>query len=223
MLANTSAGSGHHNKSLICVPLRNDDGSRVRGVSVARKLEKMGMHASDTAQLHFEDVRVPKRYRIGEEGQGFIYQMKQFQEERMYAALNTATNCELAIGETIAYTRERTAFGKPILDTQVVHFRLAELQSEVEALRALTWKAVDMHVAGADATPLASMAKLKAGRLLREVNDACLQYFGGMGFMDETPISRRYRDGRLMSIGGGADEVMLSVIAKHMGILPAGR
>lgn len=223
MLANTSADGGHRNKSLICVPLRNSDGSGVHGVTIARKLSKLGMNSSDTAQLHFEDVRVPKRFRIGEEGQGFIYQMQQFQEERLYTALNTATNCEQAIRETIDYTRQRIAFGRKILDNQVVHFRLAELQTEVELLRALAWKAVELHVAGEDVTPLASMAKLKAGRLLREVNDACLQYFGGMGFMDETLISRRYRDGRLMSIGGGADEVMLSVIAKHMGILPGVR
>lgn len=223
MLANTSPGPGHRNKSLICVPLRNEDGSRVRGVSVERKLSKLGMHSSDTAQLNFDAVRVPKRFRIGEEGQGFIHQMQQFQEERLYTALNTVTNCELAIGETIEYTHQRKAFGRRILDNQVVQFRIAELQTEIELLRALAWKSVEMYVRGDDVTQLASMAKLKAGRLLREVNDACLQYFGGMGFMNDTLISRRFRDGRLMSIGGGADEVMLAVIAKQMGLVGRAR
>jgi citronellyl-CoA dehydrogenase len=219
MLANTGEGKGHANKSLIVVPLR-EGGRRARGVSVGRKLKKMGMHSSDTALLHFEDVRVPVRNLIGEEGRGFTYQMMQFQEERLYAALKSAVGCERMIEATTDYTRQRRAFGKSILDNQVVHFRLAELMTEVEALRALTWKSIDIHVGGGDCTKFASMAKLKGGRLQREVADACLQYWGGMGFMDETPISRSFRDGRLGSIGGGADEVMLGIIAKYMGILP---
>jgi len=130
---------------------------------------------------------------------------------------------ERTIEMTIDYTRQRETFGKPVLYNQVVHFRLAELMTEVEALRALTWKAVEMHVAGEDCTKLASMAKLKAGRLTREVNDSCLQYWGGMGYMTETLVSRNYRDGRLLSIGAGADEVMLGIIAKLMGLLPSKR
>ena len=214
LLANTGDGPMHRNKTMICVPMKT------KGVTVARTLTKLGMHSSDTAQIHFDDVRVPQSYRIGEEGLGFTYQMVQFQEERMFAALGALTGMQRTIDETIAYTRERKAFGKSILDNQVVHFRLAELQTELEALRALTWLAVERYVAGEDMTKLASMAKLKAARLQREVNDACLQYWGGMGFMAETPVSRRYRDGRLASIGGGADEVMLQIIAKMMGTLP---
>ena len=219
MLANTGEGTGHSNKSLIIVPL-HENRQRVKGVSVGKKLKKMGMHSSDTALLYFEDVRVPARNLIGEEGRGFMYQMMQFQEERLYAALKSAVGCERMIDATIDYTRQRKAFGKSILDNQVVHFRLAELMTEVESLRALTWKSIDIHVGGGDCTKFASMAKLKGGRLQREVADACLQYWGGMGFMDETPISRSFRDGRLGSIGGGADEVMLGIIAKYMGILP---
>src|SRR5262249_5688693 len=124
------------------------------------------------------------------------------------------------IDETIAYTGQRMAFGQSILDNQVVHFRLAELQTEVEMLRALTYRAADLLVKGEDVTMLASMAKLKSGRLSREIADACRQYYGGMGFMNETPISRAYRDTRLGSIGGGADEIMLGIICKQMGILP---
>ncbi len=224
MLANTGdASSGlHANKSLICVPLK-ENGQRAKGVTIARKLKKMGMHSSDTAEIFFDDVRVPVANRIGEEGAGFTYQMLQFQEERLYAAVSSVVGCERIIDDTIAYTRDRKVFGQSLLDNQVVHFRLAELATEVAALRALTWQCVAAHVAGEDVTRLASMAKLKGGRLQREVADSCLQYWGGMGFMDESRISRAYRDGRLGSIGGGADEVMLGIIAKTMGILPARR
>jgi citronellyl-CoA dehydrogenase len=210
----------HRNKSIICVPLR-ENGERVKGITVERKLKKMGMHSSDTAELHFEDVRVPASNVVGEPGMGFTYQMMQFQEERMYAATSATTGLRRNIEETIAYTSQRMIFGKSVLDNQVVHFRMAELMTEVEALKAMTWKAIEMHIGGEDCTLLASMAKLKAGRLQREVADSCLQYWGGMGFMDESRISRSFRDGRLGSIGGGADEVMLSIISKYMGILPS--
>lgn len=221
MLANTGSSSEnrHLNKSLICVPLK-ENGERVKGVTINRKLKKMGMHSSDTAEIFFEDVRVPTKNLIGEEGKGFIYQMMQFQEERLYAAIGNYSGCENIINETIEYTRQRKTFGKPIIDNQIVHFRLSELMTEVEALKALTWKGIEIHVNGGDCTKLASMSKLKSTRLAREVNDACLQYWGGMGFMDETPVSRAYRDQRLGSIGGGSDEVMLGIISKYLDILP---
>jgi citronellyl-CoA dehydrogenase len=214
LLANTSAGDVHKNKSLICVPMKT------KGVEVARKLDKLGMRSSDTAQIFFDDVRVPQRYLIGEEGRGFVYQMLQFQEERLWTAAASLKSLERLIAETIEYTRNRKAFGRSILDNQVVHFRLAELASEVELLRALVYRACELYVAGTDVTRLASMAKLKAGRLRREVSDSCLQYWGGMGYMNETPVSRAFRDDRLMSIGAGADEIMLTIICKLMGTLP---
>jgi citronellyl-CoA dehydrogenase len=214
LLANTSEAAPHRNKSLICVPMKT------KGVDVARKLDKLGMRSSDTAQIFFDDVRVPQRFLIGEEGKGFTYQMMQFQEERLWAAAAYLKAMERMIAQTIDYTRSRQAFGKSILDNQVVHFRLAELATEIELLRALVYRACELYLAGTDVTRLASMAKLKAGRLQREAADACLQYWGGMGYMNESPISRAYRDGRLGSIGGGADEVMLSIICKLMGTLP---
>jgi citronellyl-CoA dehydrogenase len=214
LLANTSDGQVHKNKSLICVPMKT------KGVEVARKLDKLGMRSSDTAQIFFEDVRVPQTNLIGEEGKGFTYQMLQFQEERLWAAAAALKSLEQLIEETIEYTRNRKAFGKPILDNQVVHFRMAELSTEIELLRALVYRACELYLSGADVTKLASMTKLKAGRLRREVSDACLQYWGGMGYMNETPVSREFRDGRLMSIGGGADEIMLAIICKLMGTLP---
>ncbi|MFL6714059.1 MAG: acyl-CoA dehydrogenase family protein [Sulfurifustis sp.] len=214
LLVNTGEGPVHKNKSLICVPMKT------KGVTVARTLDKLGMRASDTAQIFFDDVRVPQRYRIGEEGKGFVYQMQQFQEERLWGAVTSLRSMDKAIANVIEYTRNRKVFGKPLLDNQVVHFRMAELQTEVESLRALVYRAVEQLIQGKDVTPLASMAKLKAGRLIREVADSCLQYYGGMGFMSENPITRMYRDSRLLSIGGGADEIMLGIIAKYMGTLP---
>jgi citronellyl-CoA dehydrogenase len=213
-LANTSADAPHRNKSLIIVPLK------ARGVTVERRLRKIGMHSSDTAQIHFDGVRVPLRHRIGDEGKGFTYQMLQFQEERLWAGANTLRALDGVIQDTIEYTRGRQIFGRPVLDNQVVHFTLAELQTEVEALRALVYRATELYVAGQDVTALASMAKLKAGRLTREVSDKCLQFWGGMGFTWDNSVSRLYRDGRLTSIGGGADEVMLSILCKSMGTLP---
>jgi len=212
-LANTGDGPAHRNKSLIIIPMDSP------GIT-KHKIRKIGMMSSDTAQLFFDDVRIPQSNRIGEEGKGFIYQMQQFQEERLFAAARGPRVMEEAINETIEYTRQRKAFGKSILDNQVVHYRLAELQTEVEALRALTFHAVERYVAGEDVTKLASMAKLKVGRLQREVMDSCLQYWGGQGYVWESSISRRFRDFRLTSIGGGADEIMLKVITKLMGISP---
>jgi citronellyl-CoA dehydrogenase len=193
---------------------------KTRGVEVGKRIRKLGMHASDTAQLHFDGVRVPQRYRIGEEGMGFIYQMEQFQIERLWGSLNNCGFAQRAIDMTIEYTRERKAFGHSILDNQWVHYKLAEYQTEVEALRSLCWRAVEMVVKGEDATRLATMAKLKAGRVIRTVADGCLQFWGGMGFTHESRIARIYRDGRLTSIGGGADEVMLQILSKYMGTLP---
>lgn len=214
VLANTSDGAPHRNKSLIIVPMKT------KGVSVARKLRKIGMDSSDTAQLFFDDVRVPQRYRIGEEGLGFSYQMEQFQIERLWGALNSMGGAQRCIEMTIAYTRERKAFGRPLLDNQWIHYKLAEMQADVDCVRALAWKCVEDVVAGRDATRLATVAKLKAGRVVREVVSGCLQFWGGMGYMNDSLISRFYRDTRLTSIGGGADEVMLQILCKYMGTFP---
>jgi citronellyl-CoA dehydrogenase len=213
LLANTSEGKPHENKSLIIVPMD------AKGIE-KQKITKIGMRSSDTAQLFFDNVRVPRRNLIGIEGTGFMMQMLQFQEERLYAAANSLKMLDKLIDQTIAYCKERHTFGQPLLNNQVIHFRLAELRTDVEALRSLTYRAVEEYVAGQDVTKLASMAKLKCGRLIREVADACLQYWGGMGFTWDNPISQAFRDGRLVSIGGGADEIMLGIICKLEGTLP---
>ncbi len=217
LLANTSDDKPHVNKSLIMVPMNSP------GISVGAPLDKLGMRSSQTAPVFFDDVRVPQRNRIGQEGAGFMMQMLQFQEERLFGAANMLRGLEQCVERTIDYCRERHTFGHALLDNQVIHFRLAELQSEIECLRALVYQATEQYVQGQDVTRLASMAKLKAGRLGREVTDSCLQYWGGMGFMWDNPVARAYRDVRLVSIGAGADEIMLGIICKLMGILPGKR
>ena len=213
LLANTSEGPVHSNKSLIIVPMD------AKGITT-QKIKKIGMNSSDTAQIFFDNVRVPRRNLIGTEGAGFMMQMIQFQEERLYGAANSLLMMDRLIDLTIEYCKERSTFGTPLIHNQVIHFRLAELRTEVELLRSLTYRAVEEYVQGKDVTKLASMAKLKCGRLIREVADSCLQYWGGMGFTYDNPISQAYRDGRLVSIGGGADEIMLGIICKFEGTLP---
>jgi citronellyl-CoA dehydrogenase len=212
LLANTSDGAVHRNKSLIIMPMD------AKGIEVARKIDKVGMRSSDTAQLYFDNVRVPRRNLIGQENMGFIYQMEQFQYERLWAGFSTIGSLQRAIDGTIEYTRDRKAFGKALLDNQYIQFKLAEYQAELDLLQAACWQAAEVICNGEDATRLATVCKLKAGRLAREVADGCLQFWGGMGFTEEVDISRIWRDGRLSSIGGGADEVMLQILSKLMGI-----
>ncbi|MBA3979396.1 MAG: acyl-CoA dehydrogenase [Alcanivorax sp.] len=214
LLANTSDGKPHMNKSLIVVP--KDAG----GITVDKPLNKLGMRSSQTAQVFFDNVRVPQRNLIGTEGMGFMMQMIQFQEERLWGAVSGLKGYDKLIQLTIDYAKDRQIFGMPLIDNQSVHFRLAELKTEVELLRSLIWRACEEYINGKDVLQLASMAKLKAGRMSREVADACIQYWGGNGFMWDNPASRAWRDGRLGSIGGGADEVMLGIICKTMDILP---
>ncbi|MES2361706.1 MAG: acyl-CoA dehydrogenase family protein [Pseudomonadota bacterium] len=219
MLVNTGDGPAHKNKSLVMVPMRDGPkGKLTKGIEVAQKIRKIGMNSSDTGLIYFDDVRVPQRNLIGQEGQGFIYQMQQFQEERLWAAVSSLVTMDHCIRATIEWAQERKMFNATLADQQWVQFKLAELQTEVEALRALAWSACDQYVQGQDVLQLASMAKLKAGRLNRTVADTCLQFWGGMGFTWENRVSRLFRDGRLGSIGGGADEVMMGIIAKTMGI-----
>ncbi len=212
LLANTSDDQKHVNKSLIIVP------TDVPGFSTSSRLNKLGMRASDTAQLFFDDVVVPQRYLIGEEGKGFTYQMMQFQEERIAGSAITIKGLENCINETIEYTSQRQAFGKPLLNNQIINMKLAEMQMEIESLRALTYRACETYINGGDPTLLASYAKLKAGKLCNSIPTECLQFWGGMGYMWDNPVGRAMRDMRLTSIGGGADEVMLGIIGKMMGL-----
>ena len=236
LLANTSGGPAHSNKSLICVPMDSPGISKSKiykmvksfleiSVKILKSIDCIfyfkGMRTSDTAQIFFDNVRVPQSHVIGEEGKGFLYQMQQFQEERLFCAAVCVKALDKCILDTIEYTRSRKAFNATLLDNQYIQFRLGELQTEVECLRALLYRATNRYVNGQDVTLLASMSKLKAGRLCRELTDGCLQFWGGMGYSEESLISRSHRDMRLNAIGGGADEVMLSIIAKLMGMSKA--
>ena len=214
LLANTSEGQVHKNKSLIVVP------TNTPGITFSERLDKLGARASDTAQIFFDDVRVPQRHRIGEEGQGFIYQMQQFQEERLWCVLSALRAFENCIDKTIEYARDRQIFGQSVLDNQYVHYQLAEMQAEVELLRSLSYDAVERMVQGEDVTKLATIAKLKVGRLAKTLPTDCLQFWGGMGMMWDNFVSRALRDFRIVAIGGGTDETMLAVLSKIMGIHP---
>ncbi len=224
LLANTSepvGGNLHHNKSLIMVRLR-ENGQLVPGIT-AHKIEKIGMHSSDTGHLFFDNLRVPRRNLIGQEGHGFMYQMQQFQEVRLWAAASNWGGLQQLIRQTIEYAQQRQMFGGYLSDMQWFQFKMGELATEVQALRCMLYHACEEYVAGRDVLELATMCKLKAGRASREVADTCLQFWGGMGFTWDNPVSRAYRDGRLGSIGGGADEVMLGILTKTLGIARKGR
>jgi citronellyl-CoA dehydrogenase len=208
LLARTADDPGYHSFSLFVVP------TRLPGFQVSRKLNKMGCHSSDTAELFFDAVRIPAENLIGKEGEGFIYQMQQFQHERFSVLPMSYISAEEMIAMTVEHIRSRIVFGKPLISKQVLRHRLADWQSEIECLRQLTYHIVRMKEASLDVTREVSMGKLCAARVIQKVADGCLQMYGGLGFMDEMLISRCYRDARLLSIGGGADEVMREIIAR---------
>jgi citronellyl-CoA dehydrogenase len=211
LLARTSDEGGYRGMSQIVVPTDSP------GFTVSRRLDKLGNRSSDTAELFFEDVRVPVSNTIGEIGRGFQQQMAQFVVERMFAAYGAVGSCRHALERTRDYLRQRQVFGKPLLGQQYVAFRLAELAAQVDLLQSHNYACAEAYMAGEDTTRHATVAKLTAGRLLREVADTCLQFHGGMGYMEENWTSRFFRDSRLASIGGGADEVMLQVLARMDG------
>ena len=211
LLARTSEAPGYHSFSLFVVP------TDLPGFKVSKKLDKLGMRASDTAELYFDGVRIPSQNLIGQEGEGFIYQMKQFQHERFSALPMCYTTAEDLIRETAVYLKGRVVFGEPLIKKQVLRHRLVNWLAEIECLRQFTYHIVRMKSAGLDATREISMGKVIGGDLLSKVADGCLQMYGGMGFMSEMRISRAFRDARLFSIGAGASEVLCDVLAKIEG------
>ena len=211
LLARTSDDPGYNGMSLIVVP------TDVAGVVVSRKLEKLGMWSSDTAELSFTDVRVPVANTIGEIGRGFQQQMVQFQAERLMTFYKQVGSIELALARTRDYLRERRAFGAPLLANQHLQFVLAELSARHDVLKQYARTTADSVLRGEDATRFATIGKLLGSRLQREVADVSVQFHGGMGYMDENWTSRYFRDTRLDSIGAGADEVMLRILARMDG------
>ena len=212
LLARTSDEGGYMGMSQIIVP------TDTPGFSVGRAIKKMGNHSSDTGELVFEDVRVPVSNTVGEIGRGFQQQMSQFQDERLIAAYMVCGSMRKAIDRTIESLRQRDAFGKPLLANQYIQYKLAELIAEIDIVTEYAYTAGERYAAGEDVSRMATIAKLKTGRLQREVADTCVQFHGGMGYAEEMWPARYYRDGRLTSIGGGADEVMLRVIAMMEGM-----
>lgn len=207
LLVRTSEEGSYRGMSQILFP------TTTPGFTVSRSLKKLGNKCSDTAELSFVDARVPVANTIGEVGKGFGQQMRQFQNERMIATYAAVGSMALALERTAAYLKERHAFGQPLLANQYLQYSLAELSAELDLLRHYNYACAAAYMRGEDTTRFATIAKLKAGRLQRQVADTCLQYHGGIGYMDETWVSRFFRDGRLLSIGGGADEVMLRVLS----------
>ena len=212
LLARTSDEPGAKGFSQIVVP------TDLPGFAVSRKLDKLGMRSSDTAELTFTDLRVPVTNTIGEIGRGFQQQMTQFQNERMSAAYDRVGGLQQALDRTRDYLKQRTAFGKALIDNQHVAFRLAELYARLDMLRHYNYACAEAYMRGEDTSRYATVAKLEIGRLSREVAATCLQYHGGIGYMEETWTARFLRDMALTSIGGGADEVMLQVLTKLDGL-----
>lgn len=207
--AKTDKDRGHRGISLFIVE-RDTPGFRL-----AKKLQKLGNHSSDTGELVFEDVRIPRSNLIGEEGKGFYYIMANFQDERLIAASLAVGAAQQALEDTLRYTRERRAFGKRLFDHQTVAHRLADMATELEAARQLTYYAAEVLQRGGDCSTEVSMAKLFAAEVANRIAYHCLQLHGGYGYIQEFPIERFFRDIRLSPIGGGTSEIMREIIAKR--------
>jgi len=220
LLVKTQPDAGAHGCSFFLVP------TSLKGFSVSKKLEKIGNHASDTAELFFDGVRVPRRYMLGEPNHGFMYLMQNFQTERLIAAVGAAAGTKLLLDDAVSYGRERSVFGKPLIKREIWQHRFVDLYTKVEMLQAFVYKCVDHYneeryvkkePISMETVKLISMAKIAAGDLASEVTDACLQFHGGWGYIEDFPIARAYRDQRLLRIGGGTSEVLRYYLAKLMG------
>jgi citronellyl-CoA dehydrogenase len=221
MLVKTNPDGGAHGCSFFLVP------TDTKGFRVGRKLEKIGNHASDTAELFLEDVRIPKRYLLGEENMGFMYLMQNFQSERLIGAVSGIAGARLAVEYSRKYGEERVVFGKPIIKREVWQHRFVDMYTKIEMAEALNDRAVDHYNheryvektnVSFDTVKLISMAKIVAGDLVAEVMDQCLQFHGGWGYVEEYMIARAWRDARLLRIGGGTSETMTYYLAKLMGL-----
>ena len=186
------------------------------GLRVSRALDKHGWRSSDTAELVFENCRVPAANLLGEEGQGFYAIMRNFQNERTVIGAMAMSEAQTALELTLDYVTTRKAFGAPLYDKQAIRQRLAMLAARVEAGRQLVYHAAFLDAQGVDCTREVSMAKAYCGELVNEVMYDCVQFHGGMGFMRESTIERMARDARVQAIGGGATEVMLEEVAKRL-------
>ncbi|HWL88968.1 MAG TPA: acyl-CoA dehydrogenase family protein [Polyangiaceae bacterium] len=221
LLVKTAPEQGAHGCSFFLVP------TKTKGFSVSKKLKKIGNHSSDTAELSFEDMRVPKRYLLGQENHGFMYLMQNFQSERIIACTSGLAGAKLTMEASIEYGRERKAFGKPIIKREYWQHKFVDLAAKLEAATALSYKGAEAYnedkyvnkgQVSFDTVKTISMAKIFAGDVLSEIADECLQFHGGAGYIEEYPIARMWRDQRLFRIGGGTTETLRYYVAKLMGL-----
>ncbi|WP_394844991.1 acyl-CoA dehydrogenase family protein [Pendulispora brunnea] len=221
LLVKTAPDQGAHGCSFFLVP------TNTKGYSVSKKLKKIGNHSSDTAELSFEDMRVPKRYLLGEENSGFMYLMQNFQSERIIACTSAVAGMQLTMDAAIAYGRDRKAFGKPIIKREYWQHKFVDLSAKLEAARALSYKGAEAYnedkyvnktQVSFDTVRTISMAKIFVGDVLTEIADQSLQFYGGAGYIEEYEIARAWRDQRLFRIGGGTTETLRYYVAKLMGL-----
>ena len=220
LMVKTDPDAGHNGISIIVCP------TDAKGFSISKKLEKAGNWASDTAELFFEDVRVPKRYLLGQEGMGFVYLMQNFQSERLVGCVSGLAGSKLALDRSVQYGRERVAFGKPLIKREYWQQKFVDLYTKYEAAKALTYNAcaaynddkfVNEGMLSMETTRIVSMAKAYVGDVTAEIMDQCVQFHGGMGYLEDLWVARAWRDARLFRIGGGATEVMRYAVARIMG------
>ena len=220
LLVKTNPEHGAHGCSFFLVP------TNLKGFSVSKKLKKIGNWSSDTAELFFDNVRVPKGYLLGEENQGFMYLMQNFQTERLIASVSAVAGAQYVLEEAINYGKDRVAFGKPIIKREVWQHKFVDLYTKLEAARAFTYRIVDKYnedryvkkgPLDMETVKLISMAKIFVGDVTSEIMDQCLQFHGGWGYIEDFRIARAWRDSRLLRIGGGTTETMRYYVAKIMG------
>ncbi len=221
VLVKTNPSAGAHGCSFFLLP------TATAGFAVTKKLRKIGNHSSDTAELYFDDVRVPKRYLLGEENMGFMYLMQNFQSERIVACTSAVASGVLMFEDAFRYGRERKAFGKPILKREYWQQKFVDLLAKHEAARALAYRGADAYnddkfvkhgSISLETVKLISLAKVFVGDVMSEIADQCLQFHGGWGYLEEFRVARAWRDQRLFRIGGGTTETMRYYVAKLMGL-----
>ena len=211
-LAVRTGGDGFKGISLVLFP------TDTKGFKVTKKLEKLGNHSSDTAELFFEDCRIPAKNLLGHENAGFYYIMTNFQGERLVGALSSVAGAQRVLDQTIEFCNDRKAFGRNLVGFQTVRHQIVQLEAELESARQLCYRAVDLVNRKQNALREITMAKLIAGELANKVVDRCLQLHGGAGYMAEYEVSRAWRDTRLITIGGGTSEIMREILAKVHGL-----
>jgi len=221
LLVKTNPEAGAHGCSFMLVPMKS------KGIHVSKKLKKIGNHSSDTAELFFEDVRIPRRWLLGEENMGFMYLMQNFQSERLIACTSAVASGFMALERTMQFGRDRVVMGKPIIKREVWQHRFVDHATVLEAGKALSYKAVELyndehHVQGGvlsmETVKIISMCKIFVAEATSKLIDDCLQFHGGMGYIEEGWVARAWRDQRLLRIGGGTTEVMRYYVAKIMGM-----